>query len=334
MLVNRLELLGRLKAASIGLSDKVVLEQSDCFVFQNGRVSCFNDEVYASARGLHEKITAVVNASKLLQILSRLSEDELNVDFTPTEMLIKGKGKEAGIPSAAEVLLPIQTVPTPGKMQKVAKGVSEHLKQAARICGDDEIQAMTTCVQVTPKIIQACDNHRMYRAECETGFSEDVLIPATAIDRLSELSVVSACAKSGWLHLECADDVSVSIRCVVGDFPELAGLLEVKGKELKLPKGLEEAIGRASAMSDGGHGSRVIISIAKGIIQVESRQENVGWYRERRKTDFAGELCFSINPDFMLDVLKATRTVIVDGKRMKLKLEGVHIVLAVALPKE
>ena len=64
MKVLRKKLLEELQIADIGLAAKPTIQQSDCYVFQNGEVITYNDEV-----ACHTKcslgITGAVNAKKL-----------------------------------------------------------------------------------------------------------------------------------------------------------------------------------------------------------------------------------------------------------------------------
>ena len=79
MRINREELLHQLETVAPGLSQKAIIEQSNCVVFQDGKVQTFNDEV-SCCTDCCLKITGAVKAKALLELLRKLSEDQLDIE--------------------------------------------------------------------------------------------------------------------------------------------------------------------------------------------------------------------------------------------------------------
>lgn len=340
MKINRVDLLKRLKVVFIGVSDKPMLEQSTAFVFNEGRIIAFNDEVMAEAPGWDE-LEGAVDAKTLIRLLERFPDEEVDIKFSKNEMRVSAGKRDAGISAESEVRLPYASVPAAGKFYKLPTaddgGVVFHLLQAARSCSTDNTQVMATCVHVTPKLIEGCDNSRLYRVETVTGFPSECLVPASVINEVSQFPMKSIAAENGWAHFKLACDFGVAIvhvRCAKGDgYPDVTELLKVKGEEFDLPKNLPEILSRAEVMLDSAHSSRVAISLSGSELRLESRSPDMGWYRERSKVEYGGTpITFEVNPRFLVDAMQYTHTVVLGKGRMKLKLAGAHVVIAFAQP--
>lgn len=329
MNVNRVSLLASLQEASLGLSSKENLEQSNCFCFSEGSLVTFNDQILVRLKSPLD-FDGVVIATDLVKVLEKFPDDEVDVIRKGSEIVIKGNRRTAGISCEAEVRLPFETVPKPEKWSKLAEGASAMLQQAARTCGHDETQFLTTVVHVTPQRIEACDNYRLFRADGPTGFPEEILIPASGIEGLMKLAVIRTCIGKGWVHFRLDSGTSVSVRASHEKYHDgVDQLLKLKnGEDVSLPGNLEDIISRAQVMNDNTFDARISVAIQDGQIEVTARKET-GWYKERKKVTYKGQpLIFDINPAFLSEVLKRTTDVVVGDGRMKIAVDNITCVVS------
>lgn len=331
MKVNREELVKILKVARIGTTPKELIEQSHSFVFSEGEILTFNDEIMVKGPCPLDFTTAVP-ADDFEGILARIPDEEIDISLHGNEVLIKGRRKRAGISCFQDILLPFNAVPAPSKWSKLKKDVEGVLQQAARTCGKDLTQILSTLVYVTPDRIEASDNFRLFRQEITTGFPKEVLLPASSIGTLGSLSLRKVSIGKGWAHFRTKADQIISIRCYHGKYhakKEMDSVLELKeGKKITLPKNLGKIISRTEIMSGSGYDSRIHMAIAGGILKVTSRKDS-GWYREKKKIDYDGEdISFYINPDFLVEVLQKTRTVRIAEGKMKIAAKGMQFVVS------
>ena len=109
MKVNREQLLNQLEAVLPGLSTRELIEQSSCFVFKDGKVLTFNDEI-ACVQTCKIGIEGAVPAMPIVNLLRKMVEEEITI--LPVNdgkgLRIKGKRKQATIPMEAEIQLPIE----------------------------------------------------------------------------------------------------------------------------------------------------------------------------------------------------------------------------------
>jgi DNA polymerase III sliding clamp (beta) subunit (PCNA family) len=329
MKIKRTTLLETLQGVSIGLSKKVFLEQSNAFVFTTNRLITFNDEILASVENPLD-FEAVIIADDLLRLLSKIPDDEIDIKKEGEEVIIKGKRKSAGVTCQAEVLLPIDAVPEAGDMFDIEPNVTDMLKQAARSCGQDETQFLSTCVHVTPKRIEACDNFRFFRINMKTGFGEDVLIPAGAIHALTKNKLKGVCVGEGWAHFHAEGGLEFSVRCSHANYhQDLDSLLKMEDEhKISLPANLAEIVSRAEVMNDPGFDARIAIKISEGKLVLSSRKDT-GWYKERKRIKYTGEpFEFYIHPQFLVEVLGKTREILIDKKKIKFQKDDIQFVTA------
>lgn len=331
MKVNREELLESLKFARIGLSlKKETLEQSNAFVFTGTNLFTFNDEIMTASRSLLD-ITAAVLADEFLKLLAKIPDDEVDISMKGGEVIIKGKKKEAGITCFAEIGLPFEEVPRPEDWNNLDEKTGKMLQQAARCCGSDVMQELLTMVHVTPKMVESCDNSRLFRAEFKTGFNKEVLLPGASINALRSLKLKKVSVVDGWAWFRDERGGEVAVRCSYQKYHDnLDALLKVgDSEEVSLPGNLAEIVQRAEVMNDTSHNAMVEINLSDGELTIKAQKDS-GWYREKKRIKYEGNpVNFRVNPHFLIDVLERTRKVkIAEGKRMKLEVDGIQFVVA------
>ena len=118
--VNRETLLAALEGVNPGVSAREQIEQSSCYVFQDGQVISFNDEVSCRCpSGLDPKIKGAIHASEIHELLRKLPDDELGIEVKGDKLHITGRGKRTWVPLEKEIHLPVDTVEIPSEWKKL-----------------------------------------------------------------------------------------------------------------------------------------------------------------------------------------------------------------------
>ena len=342
MLIARGALLERLNEARPGLSTKEVLEQSHCFVFSEGTLLTFNEDILVRTTSPVD-FTAVVNAADLLGLLAKLPDDEVDIDLVEGEIRIKGmgspnkeggpsarksSGRRAGIAAATDILLPLNTVPIPEKWSRLGEGALGGILQAAKCCGNDEAQYLATCVHVTPELAEGCDNLRMLRWTGPTGFPSDCLLPAGSVNALEGMEVKKLAVAEGWCHFRVSSGAEISLRISSEPYhSEIDQVLKMKKPEkLLLPANLKEIIKRTEFAFGADADPVVTVALSEDLLTIRCRKEGA-WYKERRAVEYRGRrLEFDINPQFLLEILERTREVAVDESKIKIAYDNIEYV--------
>lgn len=320
MKVDRAELLQTLTVAGVGLTKREILDQSNAFVFTKDELITFNGEVLTRIANPLEGVEGAVPADDLLKLLAKFPDDEVELVPHKEELRLKGNRRQAGIARMAEIHLPFDDVPKPKGWLDVSESLMGNLLQAARVCGRDETQPMTTVVHLTADKIEACDNFRLFRLTAETGVDKDVLIPASSINSVGIVSPTKVAVTGGWIHLRTKGKHILSIRCVTGDYPDLTKLLKLKNpKRVQLPGNLPDILSRAEVMYETTYDAMVSVAITSGEMTLTARKET-GWYKEAKKIKYKGEpINFEVNPKFLNEILDQTRKVTIGGDRLRIE---------------
>lgn len=332
MKVKREELLQSLQFARLGLSNRgETLEQSNSYVFKDGKLVTFNDEILSRCTSPLGDLQAAVLAEEFLTLVEKLPDEELEVELKGKEMVLVGTRRSAGITAFIEIQLPFDAVPAPEKWYKLGEKTFGMLQQAARICSRDATMELTTVVHATPKLVESCDNFRLFRATIETGFPEEVLIPAESLLELEPWKVVSVSVGKGWVHFRTEDKTHVvSIRCSHEKYHGNLDVLLTLGKDaetVSLPGNLVEIVERSSVMLDAENPA-VQLKMEAGKLTLISRKDT-GWYKETKKVKYEGKpLDFEVNAKFLVEVFGRSKDVQVDSKRLKLVTDEIEFVSA------
>ena len=337
MRVGREELLRVLESASMGLASREILEQSTCLVFtQDGRVVSFNDEVSASRQSPLNGVAGAVKAKPLLELLSKLSEDELDVDQVGGELQVKGKRRKAGIRMEAEVMLPIETVDVPEVWRDLPTTFGEAVSIVHSCASAEESQFVLTCVHIHPEWMEACDKFQIARYPMETGVQESVLVRASSLKKILGLDMTEVSETGSWIHFRNPAGLVVSCRRYLDEYSQLDKFLSKEGTTpFSLPGGLEEALEKAQIFSaENISGNRVLVDMRSDRIVFEG-QGSSGWYKEMKKITYTGEpLSFLIAPKLLLEVSKKSNECAVAAGRLFIDSGKFRYVTCTVLPED
>ncbi len=334
MLVLREKLLVLLKVASAGAAlppRMVSLEQSDHFIFKDGQLLAFNDEIMVRAPSPLD-FDVIVPAADLIKVLGKMPEKEIDISPRKGRLIIKGKRREYGLPTQKKVILPFGDVAQPGEWSTLKEGTTGMLKQAARTCGKDLANALTTVVHAAPDMIQACDNLKIFRATFKTGFPKAVLIPAYSLAALESIPLTKVSLTRGWAHFRAPGKTSVSVKLMKDDYSQVTqaidGMLKVKNTEvIYLPENLAQMIERAEVMKDTEE-PLIQVTIEKGKLLLRSKSKTGGYFRETKKIVYKGRrLNFNTNPKFLVELLSRTTKARINDEKMKVRTKEIEFVI-------
>ncbi len=324
MKINREELLKRLESVLPGLSTREIIEQSSCFIFKDGRVITYNDEIACSQKSLLD-IEGAVQAMPLISILHKLKEEIIDISVSKPdqeELLIRGKRKQAGIRMEADIQLPIESIEKPGKWKRLVGDFSEAISMVQQCAGKDVAQfVIMTHIHITPKWIEASDNYQASRYKIETGIEKPTLVRRDSLKHIISLDMSKFSETENWIHFKNTTGLILSCRRYMEDYPKLSKILKVEGKKVVLPKGLRDAIERAEIFSvEDAEDNQIIVHIQKGKIKIEGRGVS-GWFTEIKKIKYIGRpLSFSVSPELLKELIQKTTICIISESCLKIEI--------------
>ncbi len=304
MHVNREKLLNCLEAVQPGLSTREIVEQSSCFIFEDGRVMSYNDEIACSIEtGI--KLEGAIQAVPLMGILRKLQEETLKLTAGKDQLLIEGKRKKAGIRMEVEILLPIDKVERPKKWRKLPDDFCDAIKIVEQCAGTDESNFFLTCVHIHPKFVEACDNHQVSRYKVKTGVKKETLVRRDSIKHVVSFDMTEFSETESWMHFRNPAGLVLSCRRYAEEYSDVSKFLKVKGEPITLPKGLADAADKAEVFSSENtevEDNQVLVDLRPGKLRITGRGVS-GWYTENRKLKYNGPaLSFQIAPKLLIEL--------------------------------
>lgn len=308
MIINREDFLRQLESVTPGLSMKEIIDQSSCFIFQDGMVTTYNDEIACSHKSAL-KIEGAVPANPLISILRKMKEDELDIalgeDDKNMTLLVKGKRKHARIIMEQEIRLPVETVDKPKKWKKLPAKFSDAVSIVEPCAGTNESKFVLTCIHITPKWIEASDDSQGVRFKIKTDVKKSTLIRRDSLKHIISMDMTKFSEAKHWIHFKNPDGLILSCRHWMDEYPsdDMTDILKVKGRPLTLPKGLREAIERAEIFSsENAESNNVIVILRKGKLKIKGQGVS-GYFTEVRKSKYDGKtLSFTIPPKLLIEL--------------------------------
>jgi DNA polymerase III sliding clamp (beta) subunit (PCNA family) len=319
MKVSREDILTQLESVIPGLAQREILEQSDCFVFKNGEVMTYNEEV-ACRIATPLDITGAIKAPAFLTLLRKLEEATIDISQDSKGLIIKGKRKRATLKMEAEALLPIEEIETPDEWRPLPADFQEAISIVKETAGSNETKFHLTCIHLHPKWVESCDNHQATRYKCKTGVKESVLVRKTAIQSVIDLGAEEVSETKTWIHFRNANGLMVSCRRYADEsYMDLIPILTVDGSPLVIPKALIEAADKAAVFSkENKDNDQVEISLKPGKLKITGKG-NFGWYEEFVSARYDGDsLFFLISPELLQRICNEDGKCEVTDTRLKI----------------
>lgn len=306
MQVNRKELLRHLESCAPGLSATETVEQSDCFVFTDGKVFAYNDEVLCQQDTV-VNFRCAVPAKPLLETLRKLTEEEIDIEYKNDQLVIRcANVRQIKLNVHAEIIPHYESVDRPGEWKDVPPVFADALAMAADSAAKDSEAFELTCVELSPRGLQATDAFQAIRYKLDCPVTKPTLIKRSACSAVNGLGVAALAESEGWLHMKTYTGLQVAVRVYSGNLPDLSDAFKAESKaSLRFPPCLLDALQKAAAfLADTGTGKQAQFKLKANKIMVRG-QNAAGIYEEVRPVEYDGPAkSFGINPKYVQTLLK------------------------------
>jgi DNA polymerase III sliding clamp (beta) subunit (PCNA family) len=320
MNIQREEFLTKLQQVTPGLSTREIIDQSSCFVFTGKTLATFNDDV-ACRLAMKTDFVGAVQAAPLLDILRKLTEETIDISFTKVEdghqLIMKGKHKRIGIRMEAEIALPVNTVERPEQWKTLPLEFSEAISIVKECAGRDETHFHLTCIHIHPKWVEACDGFQISRYKLASGIEKPFLVRKESLKHIVSLNMLEFSETPAWVHFKNDTGLILSCRRYLEEYQDMSGILKVEGHPVQLPKGLVEAVQKATVFSSQStEDNMVLIQIRDGKLKLTGEGVN-GWYEEIKAIKYTGEpMKFLISPILLGQLVQKHNECQIGNKRL------------------
>lgn len=295
MKVNREELVKALTTVKPGVASTDIVAQASAFVFSEGRVYSYDDEIAISAPcPLDSDFEGAIYANELLGLLSRMKSETVSLDFEKgDEIRIRGGRSHAGLKLLKQIEIPLDQLGD----QKSWKLLPENFVKAVGFCsgftGTDVTKPAVTCLNIRRSSIEATNNQHLVEYILKTPIRDNMMIPSSSIKKLISIKPTDYCSppaekengRRSWVHFKNQGDVRFSCRLGAGEFPGLAAIKEKPLSPINFPMEIADIIERSTAIDSEDHS--IVITIEDNQMTIE-KKGRWGWFKETARVRYKG----------------------------------------------
>lgn len=333
--VDRNELVSALSLVQPGLSKRAFIEQSSCFVFDEGWVVTFNDEVCVRARSpLPPDFRGAVQAKPLTDVLSNLTDQQISVKIEDKFLSIRAGGKTVELRLDREIVLPVDEVSLPERWVALPDNFKDAVDRVTPAASSSDEEFLPQCVHLSPSFVEATDRRQVARYDIDLPVSESFVVRAKSLAPVAALEVVKMGETKEWVHFRNKSLV-YSCRRHLEEFFKLDKAVQVSGERAELPTGDgEQAAKIASVFCDGKDNDKVTVDLKPGKMIVRG-EGTLGRASIPLDMVYDGDDAqFALLPGMLVQLLKGPKECeFSEGKRMIVRGDNWVYVTGLGKPK-
>jgi len=335
MRVDRDTLLKELEMVSFGLSQREEINQSSCFLFQDGILWTYNDEISCRIK-TSLPIEGAVQAKPLLEIVRKADSEELKIEQGENKLIIRGEKFKSVLGMEKEVRIELDKENEPSEWVPLNEDFSEAISMVQECAATDESMFELTCINICPDKIESCNGRQLAIYRIETNLKKSFLCRRNSIRQMVSLNMTEFSEAPVWVHFRNPSGLIYSCRRFVDyRYPELEKILNFTGIPVSLPKDLKDTIERVEIFSGERLEDMADVHILPNKMKITG-QNAFGWLTEIREVQYSGEpIAFRIPPKLLLDISKRFSDILIGKDRIKVE-AGKYVFVAsiIELDKE
>lgn len=307
MRIERKRWLKLLSCLTDALSEREIIDQSNCLVFEKGRVYTFNDDIGCSC-DLKAPFEGAIRGSTFLKMLARLKEDELIIEMDDDAVVVRAKRSRSKFNLDPENRLPTKTLGSFPKWHKLDPNFMKAIRFVAGCASRNEAKFTQTCLHMTAKYVEACEAYQAGRYHVRLPLKKDLLVRRFVLDGLDNFEPTRICNAKTWLHLKNDEGVVLSCRKYEMPYPKLAAILKQDGDEIKFPKYLPDVTNRTEVFAQEKAERTVHVALEMNKAKISVRGQT-GSHEELCRVRYDGpELAFFMPSDILRDACNRSNT--------------------------
>lgn len=302
--MNRELLLSRLEKLEPGLSPREMVEQSTCYIFNNGQIFTFNEEVACFTES-PLPVTMAIPAKSLRELLSKLPEEDLDMELADGKLQVKGMGRRVSLVVEAEISSPVDKVEVPQEWVKLPDQFLDALAVVQEVAASGrDAEFVLTCVHIAPGHIEACNNYQACRYTLQVPIEGSCLVKQAAVKHIPALGMTEMSVGPSWVHFRNDTGLRVSVRRWAEKYPNIGEIFTGGGDPITLPGSLAEAVDRAQIFSQENAGADdIYVKLKDGKMLIRG-EGSYGKFEEQKQCEYKGTAAFRVAPKLLVEVTK------------------------------
>jgi DNA polymerase III sliding clamp (beta) subunit (PCNA family) len=303
--MNRQLLLTALNELIPGLALTELVDSSSDYIFLKNKIATFNDEIYARINFKHE-INGTINGKRLIQLLSRITKENIDLQIIDNTLILKAGRTKATLIVKPLISLLLNDIEQPKNWSNIKNSFNADLYLASTCTSKDLSRPILTCVHIKDNgIIEAADGQQAIQIKNNSLLKNEFLLSNKIIAQLSKFQLTNIAIGNSYVHFK-TNTTKFSCRMYKEKYPDLKDIFNIKGKELVLPKKLNEVINRARVftLSPTILNELVTLKFEKDLLFVKAQNE-YGKFEEsiKVKHNLKNDLEFQVQPQVLQRML-------------------------------
>ena len=329
MEISKQELRTALNLLKPALSKKDMIGNANCFVFKDGYVSTYNDELWFNhpIEGINK--TFAIESDEILALLDKTKEETITLDLTDDLLIFQAGKSKAGF-KLINAEFPVDTSIFEQQLfYDLPEDFQTAIKFAAMSASDDLTNPILNCVSIkSDGTVSGTDNFRLsnWKLDTEELPFDDLLIPADSVLKILSIQPTSFMVDTDWIHFKNEDNIIASCRLVNDTFPDVSKVISKLGTGtlVTFPDDISAILSRAAIFSDNEKNNQSVTIMRKGkYVVVDSETSIKGFFKERVLMETnSDDFSFIINPSFLSDILKKSKECILESNKNIISFRG------------
>jgi hypothetical protein len=295
--INKLLLAESLSFAAHGVTKgREYIDQSDCFVFQKGRVRSFNSELSVSAPcGL--EIECAILYKFFSRIMHSTEEGDVEYSIEDGNLVFHAGRSVAKFRIENEIKLPIETIEQPVKWNDLSDAFPKALEMILPVATESKKSArfILTCVHFTPNFVEAFDGKQAIRYKLQLPIKSPLIIKTEAVEALKTLNATQVSETENWIHFRNPKDVIMSVRKNVTPYVNLDTYKlfdkDDSGIDIVIPANMKDIVAKAALFAADNKSEEqqyIRCTLSPRRITVSGNSAN-GAFSQSKKTSYNGD---------------------------------------------
>ncbi|MDP8268191.1 MAG: hypothetical protein P9L97_05630 [Candidatus Tenebribacter davisii] len=318
------ELLSVLNKVKPGIAAKNIIESMTYFYFSGTNIITYNDKISIQHQ-LQTDFALFVKAQDLYNLVSKITTKDIDLVEKDGKLNISCKTMKAKLSTIndSEIKIRIDEISTlieKAKWKPLSENFSESVKVCVYTASKQDSDGTLTCIYVNGKNCISSDNARISHSILKSDMDE-MFIKASEVQSLINTNPTEYAISNSWLHFKNEEGCIFSIRKVSGEYPDFLQFFEFEGEKVELSKGVLEGIDLTSVLVDDSDPAiKFKISNNSTLLSIKS---DGGTVTHRSKIKYDGkDIEFTINPEFLKEMMRHSSTIILGKDKAKLKTEN------------
>lgn len=330
--MKKSELLNALTQVKPGLAKNDLIEGANNFIFTKSSIITYNDTIQVQVE-FKSGIEGTAPSQELYNLLSKIPDDEIEIENNKSYIVIKGNKKKAKF-IISEIPEVLREYFVDSKKLKSWSGLPKDFSECLKFCLFSSIKdildsskAVLSCLNINRDTVESSDNNRATTKKMNDKVNENLLIPSDSVRELIKYSPIKFCKTKGWINFKNKDGVIFSTRTIEGEFPDISKYMKVKGTKVKLPNNMDKIIQCAEVLSDEDH--MINLHFQRGKLICSGEGPN-GRYEEESRIVYRGEeLTIRVDPQFLIQALPLIREITLSENRLLFEGNGFSHIICV-----